>query len=167
MGEEKGKGAEPTLLNPLGSRDDFPLGCKRRVIALYDYWVERCAGRPMPRRADIDPVDMPEHLPGLLLIDVEGVSARGLGIYRYRVVGTREVANRKFDPTGQFVEEGYFAKSKNDALHSYESVRLQRTAIYEKLSFLSEDGIPINEDSVMLPLSENGTDVSQILVYSE
>ena len=100
MDEEMGKGAEPTPLEPLGSRPDFPLGCKRRVIALYNYWVQRCAGRPMPRRADIDPVDMPEHLPGLLLIDVEGVSARGLGIYRYRVVGTREVANRKFDPTG-------------------------------------------------------------------
>ena len=121
----------------------------------------------MPRRADIDPVDFPEHLPGLLLIDIEGETRAGQGVYRYRVVGTREAANRKFDPTGQLVENGFFAKSESDALHSYESVRLQRAAIYEKISFLSQDGIRIGEDSVMLPLSENGADVSQILVYSE
>ena len=156
-----------SFLSPLQSREDFPQGCNARVVSIYDYWVARRAGRSMPRRTDVDPIDLPEHLPGLLLIDVEGENARGQGIYRYRVVGTREVLNRQFDPTGRLVEDGFFAKSKDDAIRSYDSVRYHRAAIFEKLSFRSKDGIPINEDSVMLPLSENGTDVSQILVFSE
>lgn len=159
--------ADAMYLTPLRSRADFPVGCNARVLSIYDYWNTCRSGRSMPRRADVDPVDLPEHLPGLLLIDVEGEDARGHRIYRYRVVGTREVLNRQFDPTGRRVEDGYFAKSKDDAIHSYDSVCHHRNAIYEKLSFRSKDGIPINEDSVMLPLSENGTDVSQILVFSE
>jgi len=155
------------LLAPLASRADFPSGCAPRVLSIYDYWDECRAGRSMPRRADIDPVDLPEHLPGILLIDVESENAWGRGVYRYRVVGTREVVNRRFDPTGGLVEDGFFAKSKSDALLSYESVRLQRAAIFERLTFRAENGVPIDEDSVMLPLSENGKDVAQILVYSE
>ena len=155
------------FLAPLASREGFPPGCAPRVVSIYDYWDRRRSGRMMPRRADIDPTDFPDYLPGILLIDVEGEDARGQGIYRYRVVGTREVLNRQFDPTGGLVENGNFAKSKNDALRSYETVRLQRAAIFERLTFRSEKGVPIDEDSVMLPLSENGTDVAQILVYSE
>jgi hypothetical protein len=159
--------ASVTYLAPLRSRAEFPDSCNVRVVSIYDYWDSRRGERSMPRRADIDPIDLPGHLPGLLLIDVEGEDARGRGIFRYRVVGTREVLNRQFDPTGRLVEDGYFAKSKDDAIRSYDSVCHHRAAIFEKISFHSTEGIPIKEDSVMLPLSDNGSEVSQILVFSE
>ena len=124
-------------------------------------------GATGPRRADIDPADFIGHLPGIILIDIEGENEQGQGIVRYRVVGTREVANRQNDPTGQCVEEGFFAKSIETALHAYESVRAHRDAIFEPLSFVTPEGVRIDEESILLPLSENGTDVSQILVYSE
>lgn len=143
-----------------GFRDE-----RRRVARDIAVRGGRQAGRSLPRRADIDPVDLPEYLPSILLIDIEGEDARGRGIYRYRVVGTREVINRRFDSTGRLVEDGFFAKSKGEVLLSYESVRLQCTAIFERLTFRAENGIPINDDSVMPPLSENGTGVILILVY--
>ena len=121
----------------------------------------------MPRRRDFDPVDLPAHLSGLLLIDVEGVDKTGIGRYRYRVVGTAEVANRGHDPTGKLVVEGFFGPSKEEIVASYEAVRLQRTFLYEPLHFVTEENRVIDEYSILLPFSEDGKAVSQILVFSE
>jgi hypothetical protein len=155
------------LLTPLAPHDSFFGNCRPRIASIYRYWDDRRGDRWMPKRADIDPADFTEHLAGIMLIDVEGEDTQGRGIFRYRVVGTREVANRRQDPTGKRVEDGFFAESLDAALRAYESVRRQRAPIFEALCFISPEGIPIEEDSIMLPLSENGTDVSQILVYSE
>lgn len=155
------------FIPPLDPSNDLSDIRRERVVTLYRYWDERRGDRPMPRRADIDPTEFVEHLPGIMLIDVEGENEQGQGIFRYRVVGTREVANRQRDPTGQRVEEGFFAKSMGSALHAYESVRAHRGAIIEPVSFVTPEGVRIDEESILLPLSENGIDVTQILVYSE
>jgi hypothetical protein len=155
------------FLSPLDPNTDLVKIRRERIIALYLYWNEKRGERTMPRRADIDPADFVEHLPGIILIDIEGENERNQGIFRYRVVGTREVANRQSDPTGRLVEEGFFAESVEIVLRAYESVRIHRAPIFEPISFVTSEGVRIEEESIMLPLSENGTDVSQILVYSE
>ena len=38
---------------------------------LYDYWLNRAEGRGMPSRGDISPVDFPDLLPLISLIDVD------------------------------------------------------------------------------------------------
>lgn len=125
----------------------------------------------MPQRRDFDPADVPRHLPGILLIDVEGITDDGagetVGIYRYRVVGSQEVANRGHNPTGKLVFEGYFAGSLEDALRSYEIVRRSKSFLYEPMQFITDDHLTIDEYSILLPFSEDGETVSQILVYSE
>jgi hypothetical protein len=52
---------------------------------LYDYWLDKAAGRPMPRRSDISPVHVPRLLPHISLIDVEPSTCR----CRIRLAGTR------------------------------------------------------------------------------
>jgi hypothetical protein len=42
---------------------DFIAGCHERVRAIYRYWDSKRNGRLMPRRADLDPVDIPKLLP--------------------------------------------------------------------------------------------------------
>lgn len=125
----------------------------------------------MPQRRDFDPADVPRHLPGILLIDVEGITDDGagetVGIYRSRVVGSQEVANRGHNPTGKLVFEGYFAGSLEDALRSYEIVRRSKSFLYEPMQFITDDHLTIDEYSILLPFSEDGETVSQILVYSE
>lgn len=137
------------------------------IREIFEYWDSACGPRKMPRRRDFDPVDLPAHLPGMLLVDVEGVDESGIGRYRYRVVGTAEVANRGHDPTGKLVVEGYFGPSLEEILSSYEAVRRARTFLYEPLHFVAKDQRVIDEYSVLLPLSEDGRTVSQILVFSE
>lgn len=137
------------------------------VRRLYDYWAASRKGRRMPRRADFDPVDVPKHLPGLILIDVEGVRPDGVGVYRYRVVGEWEVRSRGHNPTGRLVEDGYYATSLEIALAAYDHVREACTPLYEPMEFVNERGVRVSEYSILLPYSEDGEAVSQILVYSE
>lgn len=121
----------------------------------------------MPRRRDIDPTDFPKHLPGILLLDVEDVDADGHARYRYRVVGTQEVRNRGHDPTGRHVDEVLGGPSLEEALESYDLVHRERTFLYDPIAFKDDRGVWIDELSILLPLSEDSKNVSQILVYSE
>lgn len=121
----------------------------------------------MPRRRDFDPIDLPKHLPGIILIGVEGIDEDGIGIYRYRVVGTAEVSNRDHDPTGKLVTEGYFGPSLPKVVDDYETVRRTRSFLYEPIEFITDDYKVIDELSIVLPFSEDGETVSQILVFSE
>ena len=89
----------------------FLTDCPKKVAELFHYWDERRGERLMPRRADISPEDFSAHLPGILLVDVEGTDSNDIGIYRYRVVGTGEVTLRGHDPTGKRVEEGFFGQA--------------------------------------------------------
>lgn len=52
---------------------------------LADYWRDKRQGRAMPRREDIDPVDIPWALSRLYIVDYD----RDLDTYRYRVAGAR------------------------------------------------------------------------------
>jgi hypothetical protein len=62
-----------------------------RLRRLADYWLSRRAGRPLPARADIDPLDLSWALPYLYLVDC--VTDAGPGAdggpwrYRYRLAG--------------------------------------------------------------------------------
>ena len=157
------------------ARDDEPRGIRTRsflsdcpplVAELFRYWDRKRGRRAMPRRADIDPMDFVAQLPGILLVDVEGLDAEGHGRFRYRVVGTEEVRLRGHDPTGKRVEEGFFAPSREDVLTSYETVRRGCCFLYDPLGYSTPGGQWRDEYTIFLPLSEDGETVSQILVYS-
>ncbi len=121
----------------------------------------------MPRRADIDPVDFPRHLPRIILVDVGGEDPDGRVRLRYRVVGTKEVQQRGRDPTGLEVRDAYFGPSLDDVLACYEAVRVGRTFLFDPRRYRTADGQLVDDQTLFLPLSEDGTTVSQILIYAE
>ena len=144
----------------------FLADCAPQVAEIFRYWDERRGGKAMPARADIDPVDLRLHLSDILLVDVEGLDAAGQGVFRYRVVGTREVALRGHDPTGKLVREGFFGPSEDDVIACYEFVRRERGFLFDPLAYTTPDGHWREEETIFLPLSNDGETVSQILVYS-
>lgn len=83
--------------------------CHESLVALYAYWDAKRGNRRMPSRADIDPVDLKRFLRLLCLIDVVPDERQ----YVYRVVGTRDVEMRGYDPTGKSVKEGYYGESSD------------------------------------------------------
>jgi len=120
----------------------------------------------MPRRSDIAPEDFVAHLPGIVLVDVEGIDEEGVGVYRYRVVGTAEVRLRGRDPTGKLISEGFWGPSLENVLDCYEFVRQEQAFLYDPRPYTTQDGRFSNEATIFLPLSEDGRGVSQVLVYS-
>jgi hypothetical protein len=67
---------------------------------LYGYWASRCVeGRP-PRRSELDiPIELPDLLPNLMLIEVVG------NRLRYRLVGSAVWDRYGMDLTGTWIEE--------------------------------------------------------------
>ena len=142
---------------------EFPDSCHPDTVTMYRYWLEKCGNRPMPTRADIDPVEMPKRLlRGICLVDVVADERR----YVYRLVGTGDVEVRGNDPTGKSVLEGFFGPSAEDALSCYDKVVEKRAPFLDPAPFTAPSGKWINEETLFLPLSEDGVTVNKILVFS-
>jgi len=142
---------------------EFPETCHLDTIALYNYWLAKCGNRAMPARADIDPVEMPRQLlPGICIVEVVADERR----YVYRLVGTGEVEVRGNDPTGKSVLEGFFGPSAEDALGCYDQVVKTRAALLDPTPFTAPSGKWITDETLFLPLSDDGATVNKILVFS-
>lgn len=73
-----------------------------RLARLHAYWQGRKNGRRLPRRADIDILDLKFCIGNLMLVDGDA----GDGIPGYRVYGTALAATLGADLTGQLVGSG-------------------------------------------------------------
>lgn len=71
------------------------------LVRLYRHWDEVRRGRAMPSRADVDPLELPELLGNLLLIDVLREPLR----FRYRLIGSKLTERVKRDMTGKYFDE--------------------------------------------------------------
>ena len=117
----------------------------------------------MPRRSDIDPTEIPPRLlPAISLVDVVPDDRR----YVYRLMGTAEVQVRGFDPTGKSVREGFLAPDVDDALGCYDTVVAVRKALIDPVPFRAANGRYVAEETIFLPLSDDGLNVCKIVVFS-
>jgi hypothetical protein len=136
--------------------------CHPSARALYDYWRAKRGNRLMPSRKEIDPADLKPYLPSIILLDVVPDARR----FVYRLVGTKEVSERGYDPTGRPVSEAFFAKTAEETLNLYGYIVRERAPFCFRDPYEAPDGQIEHEDIIYLPLSSNGTDVDMILVYS-
>jgi hypothetical protein len=134
------------------------------IRKIHDYWRLKCGARRMPARRDIDPVDMPRSLlPGICLVDVVADERR----YVYRLVGTADVEVRGSDPTGKSVLQGFFGPSVENVLASYDRVVTTRAPFLDPTHFKASTGRYVTEETLFLPLSDDGENVNKILVFSQ
>jgi len=140
----------------------FPSTCRPETVTLYQYWRAKCGDRCMPRRADLDPSEIPPRLlPCMSLVDVVDDARR----YVYRLVGTADVQVRGHDPTGKSVIEGFFGPDVDDALSCYNKVVATRAPLLDPEPFIATNGRYATEETIFLPLSDDGIKVNKILVF--
>jgi hypothetical protein len=101
-------------------------------------------------------------LPFINLVDVVADERR----YVYRLVGTGDVDIRGQDPTGKSVLEGFFAPSSADALACYDRVVSTGAPYLDPEPFVAPNGKHVTEETIFLPLSDDGRNVNMILVFS-
>lgn len=140
---------------------DWRTTCHPDIRLVLEYWQQKCAGRIMPSRADIDPSELRRFLPHITLVDVVADERR----FVYRLVGTSEVELRGYDPTGRPVAEAFFATSAHEALKHYEAALTTKAPHYVADPFQAVDRF-IGEEDLFLPLSQDGSAVNMVMVFS-
>jgi len=131
----------------------------RKALA---YWQRKCGERRMPRRADIDPIEMPDLLPYVRLVDVLAP-----GQYRYRVVGTElEQMHGGLKFAGRLVHEALPPLLADQVIPVYDECVRERRPVFLENAFLAPDGKGVEGHScvLFLPLSEDDETVSMVLV---
>jgi hypothetical protein len=130
-----------------------------RLIRLYQYWEAKRAGRLMPSRADVDPLDLGFVLGHLILLDVLHEPLR----FRIRVHGTELAHRAGYDLTGKMLDELPIAEFRELAQQSFtQTVETQRPFHSMRDRFI--DGKRHQYETLMLPLSEDGNRVNMLLI---
>lgn len=136
------------------------------LIELYTYWESKRSGEAIPLRADMHPGELARWKENLLLIGV------GDGQYRYRLYGHAFVDEFGVEMRGRTIDD--LPAEQRDLLKAeYEGVARSRapaSRVYTALFplFPDEPTDPARREMtwerLVLPLSENGQDLSALLV---
>lgn len=133
----------------------------RPLVRLYDYWLSKFEGGQIPSRAQIDPLDVPDLLSIIFLIDV--IDGADGPEFRFRLVGSKIVEVVGWDPTGQSFTSFYDEENLENMVALYDQVASSGEP------FLNSSTAPFsNKDYIrmvrlLLPLSEDGARVDMIL----
>ena len=142
----------PTVLDP--SELSAP-----RLRDAFTYWHDKLAGRAMPARRDIDPIDMPKLLPYVMLVNVVPVPLD----FRYRLIGTEVRCILKHDYTGKRFSELPGKGRGSTVWDNCEQVVLTKAPFSRSPPYTGPEPYLRRCENLLLPLSENGLDVTMIL----
>jgi hypothetical protein len=126
-------------------------------LDLYRYWLAKRAGRTMPARCDINPGDICPLLPYLTIVDKID------GQFRYRLVGSAAAQQLGRDLTSSFV--GSYVSEQSAATLRAIGERVFATArpIFATGEFETTSGATHNMSQLLLPLSDDGTNVNMTI----
>jgi hypothetical protein len=133
-----------------------------RLRQAHDYWRSKAGGRAMPRRADIDPTQIPKLLRDVMLVDVLPE-----GRYRYRLIGTANTQAHGMNATGRHLDEVLPGPEyKRHVIALYDECVCVRRALYSECLFMSpQRQAPERHTKVLfMPLAEDGETVNMVFV---
>lgn len=137
------------------------------LATLYAYWAEKCRGRSMPDRADIDPIEMRTWLGHLMLVE-----RRPDGDYVYRLYGSAFVDQFKVDMTGQSISrlppaQAELLRAEYDAaIKTAHPMSRRYTATFDFTSRDKRSNWQVERtwERLVLPLSNGSSSVGMLLV---
>jgi hypothetical protein len=121
------------------------------LLILHAYWTGKRGSRAMPRRADIDPSEIPSLLPHVFLADVRDPLR-----FRFRLVGTAICARWGEDATWKFLDELDLDGEREKVLGQFAAAVRSHRPRFDVEEFVSERGRYLHYRRVLLPLSEDG-----------
>jgi hypothetical protein len=130
-----------------------------KLQRLYEYWDGKRAGRTMPSRADIDPLDITFAIGNVILIDV--IPGEPLG-FRIRLHGTTLSERVHYELTGKMLEEMPEPEFRHLSRLSFTKVVTTCKPVQAQRNRVL-DGRLRNYESVIMPLSNDGGTVDMLL----
>jgi hypothetical protein len=131
-----------------------------KLQLLYEYWLSKRGDRPMPARADLDPIDIRFAIGDVILADVlDEVPPR----FRIRLHGTNLSERTNFDLTGKMLDEMPAPEFRELSHRSFRKVVRTREPLHA-LADRALDGRMQRYEAVVLPLSADGERVDRLLI---
>lgn len=155
--DERGSPIDSVMVAPLGITDLR----EPEFLQAQIYWHECRQEKPMPARADIDPMRMYRILSKVLLIDVLGASP----FFRFRVVGTQIADWAHFDASGRTLDQVEAPSYRQMLMATYSEVRGARRPIAHRIRWDEPNGAH-RYKRLLLPLADDGENVNMILSCS-
>lgn len=128
-----------------------------RIRRLVAYWQSCCGGRQMPGRADIDPADILDLLPNVVMVDIEQPFR-----IRYRLVGTQVVDFNRLDFTGRYLDELRW-DTHGRYTRAYQLVLELKAPIFGLDAWPLAGEMTGRSEIAILPLSSDGAVVDRCL----
>ena len=133
---------------------------KLRLRRLLDYWNEKRGNRPMPSRADIDPLDFQYLLGDIAIVDVIGDPPR----FHFRLFGSNLVARLGADLTGKTPgdhPDPMFGEVMNS---TYREVVEKKSPTMTRRRMIGLSRNLFQFEVLRLPLSSDGKRVDKLLI---
>lgn len=131
-----------------------------RFKRVRDYLAAKAPPGKLPGRQHIDPLELRDVLPHLMLVDV--VRAPGQPVrYRIRLFGTEVVALQGSEGTGKYVEE--VLTKGADIIARYSEILTTRQPQYRRGAVASADRNHVTYQRIAFPLATDGETVDMLL----
>lgn len=141
---------------------NLPSVCDARLTRFAEYLAGKAPPGRLPGRQHIDPVEIPDLLPHLLLLDVVPQPS-GTFRYRVRLVGTYIVTLFGHDGTGKFVDETLRSAFGLRIIERYKEMVLTKKPQYIEGPLPSQGRGHISFQRLGFPLARNGEDVDMLV----
>jgi hypothetical protein len=132
-----------------------------RLRRFYDYWRSKCDGDRLPGRRDIDPLDLPDLLPLITILDI--VAAGDGARFRFRLVGTANVAVAGREYTGSFIEDVFEPEDAARMTASCRAIVERREPHYWVNLAAVRGNPPVRYARLMVPLASDGVSVDMLM----
>lgn len=142
----------------------LPKDAAPKIKALYAYWQSiHPAGGGLPGRQHFDPIDIPELLPHLWMLDV----FRDPWRFRFRLVGTEIVRFAGRDVTGQWLDEVVEGYQDSEAFRAHcQIVESGRPGYRRGGVKFNPSRRDLKAERLYLPLAQDGRTVDILLVMT-
>jgi len=131
-----------------------------KLRRLYEYWETKRGERAMPSRADLDPIEMTFVIGNIILVDViDGDPLR----FRIRLHGTNLSQRVGYELTGKMLDDLPVNEFRQLAQESFARVASSGEPTYGRRD-RAIDGRFARYETVIMPLSGDGTSVDRLLV---
>jgi hypothetical protein len=129
------------------------------IRQLFAYWQSKCVDGVIPKRADMDPAEIPKLMPYLLIVDIEHDPFR----VRYRLAGTRVVQMTGFEITGKYLDEIALPDDEGPFLECYALASESKTPVLARIKWHIDADTISEYDICVLPLSDDGATVNMAI----
>jgi hypothetical protein len=132
-----------------------------RFQELATYLAAKAPNGKLPGRQHVDPIEIPQLLPYLSLVDV--VRDAGALRYRFRLVGTDVVAKTAKDVTGKWVEDAFPAEAAAAIIKAYDGVVATRMPHHWANVMAVPGREHIRFERIVFPLASDGETIDMLI----